>query len=63
MFVVRRLVRQNPWLLAKNGFARRSATFVFGPLELELETETILTPSQKAKLQAEADAGTLFPRS
>lgn len=63
LFIMRRLVRQNPWLLAESGSTRRSAILVLGPLELEVETETILTAGQKAKLQAEADAGILFKRS
>lgn len=61
MFLLRRLVRENPWLLADNGFMRRSSKLMLGPLELELESETVLTPKQRARLQAEADAGKLFP--
>jgi len=61
MFMLRKIVRQNPWLLADNGVVRETQTLVIGPLEIEIESSTELLPKQKAKLQAEADAGTLFP--
>lgn len=59
MFMLRRLLRQNPWLLAENGFRRRSTKLSFGPFEIEIESETVLTPRQRAQLQAEVDAGKL----
>jgi hypothetical protein len=60
LFVLRHLVRQNPWLLSDTGSVRRSFTVSLGILELEVQSQTALRPKQKAKLQAEAAAGTLF---
>jgi hypothetical protein len=60
MFVLRRLVRQNPWLLSETGTVRRSFTVSLGILELEVQSHAARKPKQKAKLQAEAAAGTLF---
>jgi len=60
MFILRRIVRKNPWLLGQNGFTRRAHRLDLGICELELESEATLSPKQKARLQAEADAGKLF---
>jgi hypothetical protein len=60
MFVLRRIVRKNPWLLGENGFTRRTCTLDLGLCELEVEAEGVLGPKEKAKLQAEASAGKLF---
>ena len=62
MFVLRWIVRRNPWLLAHNGAVRRSRTLSLGFFEIEIENEMELLPEQRAKLQAEADAGTLFDK-
>ena len=61
MFVLRRIVRRNPWLLADEGVIRRGGKLdVFGVFALEMDTAATLSPKQKATLQAEARAGKLF---
>lgn len=60
LFLLRRLVRQNPWLLSDSGRVRRTASLNLGPIALDIEAEAVLPAAKKAKLQAEADAGTLF---
>ena len=57
MFMLRRLVRRYPWLLAEGGGVTRSRTLNLGPLELGVESGMKLAPRQRAKLLAEADAG------
>jgi hypothetical protein len=60
MFVLRRIVRKHPWLLADRGVVSRSQTITLVFFGMEIETAAELTPRQKARLQADADAGTLF---
>lgn len=60
MFVLRHIVRKNPWLLGDGFPTRRSANIDLGIFGLEIESEMELLPEQKARLRAEADAGTLF---
>ncbi len=60
MFVLRYIVRKNPWLLGEGFPTRRSTTLDLGLLHVEVDTEMELQPAQKAKLRAEAEAGTLF---
>jgi hypothetical protein len=60
MFILRKLARQHPWLLADNGVVRDTSSISFGPLTVYVETETVIGGKSKAILQAEADAGTLF---
>jgi hypothetical protein len=60
-WVVRRIVRQNPWLLSDDGTVSRSVTYGFGIGEIPISTRTMLLPAQRARLIAEAEAGTLFP--
>ena len=61
MFVLRRIVRRNPWLLANDGVVRRAQKLdVLGVFDLEIESAATLSPKQKAILQAEASAGKLF---
>lgn len=60
LFVLRRLVRRHPWLLSDTGTVSRAVTLNLGPLKLEIQSQAALRAKQKAKLQAEAAAGTLF---
>ena len=60
MFLLRHIVRKNPWLLGEGFPTRRSANIDLGIFGLEIEGEIELLPEQKARLRAEADAGTLF---
>lgn len=60
MFILRRIVRKNPWLLADNGFTSQSRVLSLGLFDIEIDAKASLDPKQKARLQAEADAGKLF---
>lgn len=60
MFVLRYIVRKNPWLLGEGFATRRSTTLDLGLWQMGIDAEMELLPSQKARLRAEADAGTLF---
>ena len=56
---MRRLVRENPWILADK--VQNTVTVNLGVPGLSIETAISMTPETRAILQAEADAGTLFP--
>jgi len=60
LFIVRWMVRRNPWLLSDHGSVARRSGLIIGPAAVDIETEMALRPAHKRKLQAEADAGTLF---
>jgi len=60
VFVLRFVVRRNPWLLGEGFSTRRSTTLDLGLWPMRIDAEMELLPSQKARLRAEADAGTLF---
>jgi hypothetical protein len=60
MFVLRYIVRRNPWLLGEGFATRRGAALTLGPLQVDVSGEIELLPAQKARLIAEANAGTLF---
>ena len=53
LWVWRRLVKRNPWLLADQGKVTRSRTLEIGPLSIEVNSETALSPEKRARLLAE----------
>ena len=61
LFIMRKIVRENPWLLAQKGAVRNTVKLDLGVPGLSIETAISMTPETRAILQAEADAGTLFP--
>ncbi|WP_419318596.1 hypothetical protein ACN2C7_17210 [Caulobacter sp. ErkDOM-E] len=55
-WLLRKIVRRNPWLLSDEGRVRRTVVLeVFG-FELELYGDLSLTPEEKAFFQAETEA-------
>ena len=55
-WLLRKIVRRNPWLLSDEGRVRRTVALeVFG-FELELYGDLSLTPEEKAFFQAETEA-------
>lgn len=63
LFILRRVVRCNPWLLADAGKISRNATLDLGIITVQVNGLMTLRPAQKAKLLVEREAGTLFPKS
>jgi hypothetical protein len=55
-------VQRNPWLLADTGQVNRNVFLDLGFAEIEMSGSMALLPRQRAKLVAERDAGTLFPK-
>lgn len=60
LWILRHIVRENPWLVSDDGTVHRSAELRLGPVSVTTNAEGMLRPRAKARLQAEADAGTLF---
>jgi hypothetical protein len=60
LWFIRMVVRRNPWLLAERGEVSRSHDLDLGICEISVATSVTLLPKHRARLQAEADAGTLF---
>jgi hypothetical protein len=53
MFMLRRIVRENPWLLSESGNVRRNIKIPLGLFALEITARMQLLPKQKARLLAE----------
>ncbi|NGM51862.1 hypothetical protein G5B46_19810 [Caulobacter sp. 602-2] len=54
-WLLRKLVKRNPWLLSNEGNVRRALVLDFLLFELEIESDLSLDPKLKAQLQAERD--------
>lgn len=55
-WLLRKLVKRNPWLLSNAGNVRRALVLDLLLFELEIESDLSLDPKLKAQLQAERDA-------
>ncbi|PLR28082.1 hypothetical protein SGCZBJ_03465 [Caulobacter zeae] len=56
MWLLRKLVKRNPWLLSNEGSVRRSLVLEILGFEFSVDSDLSLTPKEKALLQAERDA-------
>ena len=55
-WLLRKIVRRNPWLLSDEGRVRRTFVLEIFGFELELYGDLSLTPEEKAFFQAETEA-------
>lgn len=68
-FILRKIIRRNPWLLSDSGAVKRpiQVPVPILPFLVTITFEVVaimtLTSENKAIFQAEADAGTLFPET
>ena len=57
MFLLRRIVRENPWLLSESGNVRRNIKIPLGLFAIEVTARVQLLPKQKARLLTEWGRG------
>ena len=57
MFLLRRIVRENPWLMSEPGNVRRNIKIPLGLFFIEVDAKMQLLPKQKARLLAERGGG------
>jgi hypothetical protein len=62
IWLLRWLVRRNPWLLSDSGKVTRSRTLDLGLLDIDVTTAISLDPVKKARLLAEAAERPSAPR-
>ena len=55
MFVLRRVVRKNPWLLSTSGVVRRALTIEFFLWEITIDSSWELLPEEREQLLKERD--------
>lgn len=52
LWLLRRLVRRNPWLLSDSGQLKRGRKLDLGFIEVDIDTTISLDPERKARLLA-----------